>query len=536
VPGGIVARQVSFMAVAAALAELSQPDGRRVRHVSISYYDVLAFHIGCNSLIYTIHDTPFHRDGRRASGSGGVYPYTLLRCADGDIAAIGRRRRDWIKLTEMLGSPAWATERFPDPHAIAQLHTEDDVDPLLEGEFAGHTREALFRLARANGVALAPVQRPHEVIESPELNDVDLFLALPDGGVTPRFPVPTRRTSVSVRTGLDDLPLDPARVPRPDLSDLLVVDLTWVWSGPLVSAALADLGALVLNIEHEGRLDHTRQRGKGRDPNWGGIESVRYFQNLNRSKRSITLNLKDPADRESFEALLARADLLLESFSPGTLTRLGYDPRTLITDHPGLVVASMSGSGHRGPLQDLHTYAPVASSYGGLEALVTDPADPDTTLGLMSYAFADPNAGIVALGAVLAGLYASRRTGQGRWIDLAQIEAVSYAIAPELTRASLGQAPTQPSPQPQRDADGWHIADGDRRVPVWEIGDLFEDPYLRARGVLQDVEHPVTGAGTLLGYPWQRDGRPVPIRSHAPLLGEANGLLTELLHEAGAAR
>ena len=121
------------------------------------------------------------------------------------------------------------------------------------------------------------------------------------------------------------------------LTGVTIVDLSRVLAGPYCTMVLADLGARVIKVESPGRGDDAREIG----PFVAGRSA--YFLSLNRGKESIALDLKDPADREIFERLLGRADVLVENFRPGTLARLGFGWQSLHARQPRLILASTSG-------------------------------------------------------------------------------------------------------------------------------------------------------------------------------------------------
>ena len=148
------------------------------------------------------------------------------------------------------------------------------------------------------------------------------------------------------------------------LAGVTVIDLTRVLAGPFCTLILADLGARVVKVELPGRGDDARHIGpfvEGRSA---------YFASVNRGKESIALDLKDAADREVFERLLTRADVLVENFRPGTMEKLGYGWETLHARHPKLIYAAASGFGHTGPYADRPAYDLVAQAMGGIMSVV----------------------------------------------------------------------------------------------------------------------------------------------------------------------
>ena len=201
------------------------------------------------------------------------------------------------------------------------------------------------------------------------------------------------------------------------LSGITVLDLTRVMSGPYCTLMLADMGARVIKIEHPRRGDDTRAWG----PPFVGGESV-YFLSVNRNKESVTVDFKDPDGRRILDALLERADVLVENFQPGTLQRLGLDHASLAPRLPRLIYASISGYGHTGPLKELPGYDAVVQAEGGLMSVTGDPNGPPYRLGLP---IADLVAGLFAAQGVLLALLARAATGRGRHVDISMLDSVA---------------------------------------------------------------------------------------------------------------
>ena len=189
------------------------------------------------------------------------------------------------------------------------------------------------------------------------------------------------------------------------LQGLTVLDLTRVLSGPYCTMMLADLGARVIKIEQPGKGDDTRGWG----PPFVEGESA-YFLSINRNKESVTLDFKQPAGRDLLDRLLATADVLVENFRPGTLSKLGLDYTTLAPKYPRLVYCSISGFGQTGPRRREAGYDAVMQGEGGLMSITGSPDGPPFRLGV---AIADIVSGMFAAQGVTAALLARERTGRG---------------------------------------------------------------------------------------------------------------------------
>jgi crotonobetainyl-CoA:carnitine CoA-transferase CaiB-like acyl-CoA transferase len=208
-------------------------------------------------------------------------------------------------------------------------------------------------------------------------------------------------------------------VPAP-LSSLLVVDLTRVLSGPYCTMLLADMGARVIKVEQPGRGDDTRGWG----PPFVEGESA-YFLSINRNKQSLALDLKQPGARTVLDALLDRADVVVENFRPGTMERLGLGYEQVTATRPRLIYCSISGFGQTGPRRDEPGYDAVVQAEGGLMS-ITGPSDgPPYRLGV---AISDIVAGMFAAQGITLALYARERTGRGQRVDIGMLDTTAALL------------------------------------------------------------------------------------------------------------
>ena len=204
------------------------------------------------------------------------------------------------------------------------------------------------------------------------------------------------------------------------LDGLTVVDLTRVLSGPYCTMLLADMGARVIKIERPGTGDDTRAWG----PPFVGGESS-YFLSINRNKESVALDFKEPRGRAILDRLIARADVLVENFHPGTLDALGLGYASLAAQHPRLVYCSITGFGATGPLRHRPGYDAVVQAEGGLMSL-TGPGDGEPyRLGV---AIADIAAGMFAAQGIALALLVRERTGKGQFVDIGMLDSVAALL------------------------------------------------------------------------------------------------------------
>jgi CoA:oxalate CoA-transferase len=217
------------------------------------------------------------------------------------------------------------------------------------------------------------------------------------------------------------------------LSDLFVVDLTRVLAGPYATMLLADFGADVVKVEQPGVGDDSRAIGPFKDG-----ESA-YFASINRGKRSIALDLKADADRATFEALLARADVLVENFRPGVMDKLGYGWDALSARYPRLIYAAASGFGQTGPDRGKAAYDMVVQAMGGIMSVTGHPGGPPTRVGT---SVGDITAGLFTTVGILAALHDRATSGRGRLVDVSMLDCQVAILENAVARyAVTGVAP-----------------------------------------------------------------------------------------------
>jgi crotonobetainyl-CoA:carnitine CoA-transferase CaiB-like acyl-CoA transferase len=363
------------------------------------------------------------------------------------------------------------------------------------------------------------------------------------------------------------------------LQGTFVLDLTRVLSGPYCTMLLGDLGARVVKVEQPGKGDDTRAWG----PPFLDKESA-YFLSVNRNKESLTLDFKQPEGRALLDRLIARADVLVENFRPGTLAKLGLDAATLADKHPRLVYCSISGFGQTGPRTREPGYDAVMQGEGGLMSITGSSEGPSVRLGV---AIADIVTGMFAAQGVTAALLARERTGRGQLVDIGMLDSVAALLtyqagiyfATNVAPARLGNRhPTIAPYETFAASDGdfvlavgnddlWRrfcevaaLTLGDRfatnrqrvahyaelrpilaerlrtrsraawidaltaaGVPcgsVRDLAELFADPQIAARQMVEEVAHATLGSVRVLGTPLKLSETPATVRLAPPTLGQ----------------
>lgn len=204
------------------------------------------------------------------------------------------------------------------------------------------------------------------------------------------------------------------------LHGITVLDFTRVLSGPYCTMALADLGARVIKLEHPGRGDDTRRWG----PPFLGEESA-YFLSVNRNKESVAIDFKKPGALAVVHALLAKADVVVENFRPGTLDALGLDAASVRARYPRVVYCSISGYGQTGPRREEPGYDAVMQAEGGLMSITGAADGPPYRLGV---AIVDIVSGMFAAQGILAALVSRATTGQGQVVDIGMLDAATALL------------------------------------------------------------------------------------------------------------
>jgi crotonobetainyl-CoA:carnitine CoA-transferase CaiB-like acyl-CoA transferase len=268
------------------------------------------------------------------------------------------------------------------------------------------------------------------------------------------------------------------------LEGVKVLDLTQYVAGPYCTQVLADLGAVVLKVERPGSGDVYRSQG----PVFVHGESA-SFLTLNRGKRSIELDLGEPAHRARIDELLAEADVLVENMRPGALAKFGLDYPSVSDHHPRLVYCSISAFGQEGPLAGAGGYDVTIQALSGLMAMTGHPDQAPAKIPVAALDFGSALYGVVG---ILAALSQRERTGRGQWVQTSLLECALGWLSMHIVTYLLGG--DEPSPlgsrspffapyEAYRTADGYLVVVGTGGRDSWgnlcrELGleRLLDDP------------------------------------------------------------
>ena len=217
------------------------------------------------------------------------------------------------------------------------------------------------------------------------------------------------------------------------LSDITILDLTWVLSGPYASMVLCDLGAEVIKIERPPFGDVARTNGPYQN-GWSG-----YFFSINRGKRSIAIDLRTQEGKEIFLDLASGVDVLVENFTPGTMDRLGIGYSTLAENNSGLIFASISGFGQTGPYKNRPALDVIVQAMGGVLSITGEPGGPPVRPGV---SYGDISAGLFAVIGILSALHERERSGLGQALDISMLDCQISVMENAIMRYGItGESP-----------------------------------------------------------------------------------------------
>lgn len=388
---------------------------------------------------------------------GLVLP-TLMDCADGCIGInvalpiVGGRTLDslakWMEneaaLAPALSGRDW-TKWIED--VVAGRTSPDDVGALVQAVQAflmGKTKRQVQDFSLETGTIIGPVYTIEDIVADPQHQARDYFRRI-DGRLHPGAFVRTRSGLVgpferAPRPGEHQALLEeprratapaaaPSAAPRERaFSGLKVADFSWVGVGPMITKALADHGATVVRIESETHPDVLRLVGPYKD-SVPGLNRSQFWAYVNTSKLGLALDMSSPEARAVARRLVDWADIVVESFVPGTMAKLGFDYATLSKDRPGLIMLSTCLRGQTGPEAKYTGFGSQGAALAGIHSVTGWPDRPPSGPWGAYTDFINPRLGIAALGAAIRR---RERSGQGDYLDLSQSEGGIRFLEPEV--------------------------------------------------------------------------------------------------------
>ncbi|MEH2470399.1 crotonobetainyl-CoA:carnitine CoA-transferase CaiB-like acyl-CoA transferase [Nitrobacteraceae bacterium AZCC 2161] len=294
-----------------------------------------------------------------------------------------------------------------------------DMEELLQQKFY-RDRGAFAPVQIGTASFDAPVLPQYLTRSRPTPNGRAPFAGEHDGSALPTH----NRLATRAATSDDALPL----------KGLRIIDLTMGWAGPSATRQMGDLGAEVIKVESCQYPDWFR----GTDPRGPyhperTYEKTYWFQQMNRNKRGITLNLTTETGRTLLKRLLADADAVIDNYAADVLPRLGLDPAAMLKINPRLVVVTMPAFGMSGPWSGVRAYGSTLEQACGLPSVTGREGDAPT---MLHAALGDPFGGVSAAAALMLGFMHQKKSGEGQHIDLSAVEALLPLVAPSVIEQS----------------------------------------------------------------------------------------------------
>jgi crotonobetainyl-CoA:carnitine CoA-transferase CaiB-like acyl-CoA transferase len=373
--------------------------------------------------------------------------YPIIACADGYVRMFIGSAKQWRALVGWMGSPAEFTDAAYDQMGT-RYRNWAAIRSGIEALFADKTRDEIVCRSAELGIAVAALHTAAEMLDNDHVRQREslahvevapnLHGAMANGcvvfdGVRMGFRHRAPRLGEHSTEVGSHIPRRPSRSPvravRRPLEGIRVLDLGVIVVGGESGRELADQGADVIKVENRAFLDGTRQ---GDRPGRCGYN----FAVGNRGKRSLGLNLRTDAGKSLFGELVAKSDVVLTNFRPGTMESLGVGYERLRAINPRIIVVESSAFGATGPWATRMGYGPLVRAAVGLTSLWRHP---DTTDGFGddSTVYPDHAAARAGAAAVLAALIQRERTGTGCRIELSQMDTVFMQMATEYLRESL---------------------------------------------------------------------------------------------------
>jgi len=511
--GGLVAAITGLAAVRAARHE------GRGQHIDLSLHEAVCSTVEQLLFQYWFDDVlPYPKVARRQGSLHWIGAYKVVPA-----------KRGWEMITptpNAAGLLAWMIEEGFGPaielasRPIPELATNlADVMDIIAAFAQTMDAGALFWGAQQRRVAFAEVQSVAQVAANPQHEFRGFFAPVEWTGPRVVIPGPVARfhgtpspppappgdggrpedVLETWRAGPPKVTSDPVALDKP-LSGIRVLDLSHVLAGPMCTRLLGDLGADVVKVQTLERAISVN------DP------AHPFFYAWNRSKRFVTLNMKDGRAVDVIRKLVEQSDVLIENFSTGVLDRWGISYRDASAWNRRLVYVTMSGCGHEGPWSSLVSYAPTIHALCGLTHLCNPPGRADLGPG---FSLNDHAVGLSAAFAILSALESRSRNGEGQHVDISQLETGGYLIGPALADLLNNGREAQPvgnrDPFDQmvpnecyRAADGEWLAVSCRDDRDWDClvaaTGLPTDPALATRaGRLAQITHVDALVGSWVG-------------------------------------
>ncbi len=431
-------------------------DAVRVRDIEVSMLETVMSMSQFTTVLWTCRGELRERFG---NGFSSAYPVCLYPCKDGWVC-INIVESFWQPFTAMIDRPdLFDDERFA--FNAARMRNRDELDVIITEAFSGRSMAELVQTGqREFRIPIGSLYSFDDLVNDPHLHVREFFQPVTTeggrvyapGNPWPQRPLESQPVMTTDPTGglrassvgtARDLRRATSAIVKGPLNGVRVLDLTHVWAGPLATRSLADLGADVLKVESGyARGPAVLPTTTGLFPNNDAGEEPwnrnGFLNKLNRNKKGISINLKEPRGRDLLLKLVAECDVVIENFSATAMKRLNLDYEVLKTANPDIIYVAMPGYGVSGPNSDFVAFGPSVEPMTGVGAIMGySDAEPHVS----AVALSDPIAGIGAAAAVVTALQRRCRTGEGAHLDLSLQEATVHMLGEQLIAHQLSGEP-----------------------------------------------------------------------------------------------
>jgi crotonobetainyl-CoA:carnitine CoA-transferase CaiB-like acyl-CoA transferase len=459
-----------FASVAAELGLVMRGMGRRNLIFDVASMDVMAS-------VHQFTFSTFAATGEvvcRRRRTSLVYPMDVFECADGWVSVGVVTEAQYDAFVSVVGVPELATDdRFANPRA--RLEHADAFDSKVSSWFLSHPMDEIVRDLQQRQIPAVRLEDCDSILSNPQLASRGYWKPYEVAGVNGLAPGDPIRVLTSERRS-DTLgsTAGPSHALRPQsatlalpLRDVVVLDATQYWAGPLATRILADLGATVIKIERPGSRFDAHEIGPFSD--W----------KMNRGKLSLAVDLKLPEGRRVVTDLAKHAHVFVENFRPGVMEELGLGYETLRRGGCDLIYLSLSGFGQTGPQASWVSFGPLLEAASSIQSRTRYPGGPPTSLG---HSLPDAVGGVAGVFAVLNGLRQRQTDGLSRHIDLSQLETYTAICGEEVLAASVGVAVCDVGCEKMYRCDGldeWiviEVSTGEERATLCRLLDCDSGP------------------------------------------------------------
>ncbi len=417
-------------------------------HIDLSIQEVQVASLEAAGPAALVRGTDAERAGNQMRAIWGIYP-----CADGYVGLASMARQtpsvyECIGHPELIGDPGFA-------NLLLYPENNEFIAALIGEWVSPRTAREIYTESDAYRAPFAMIPTPRDLLEWEPLVEAGFWREVQhpvlgrhtipalsfsiDGerGVSKRAPLLGEHTGeVLAKFGQAPAPgvrEKPAGPPAPLLDGIRVLDLTQVWAGPYGARFLADMGADVVHIEGPSFPDAVRGAARGDEPR--GFDKSSYFNEYNRNKRGLTLDLHHAKGMAAFRKMVAGADVVIENWSVGVSEGLGIGYEDLRAINPRIIMAQMPAFGREGSEASRVGFGPSIEQMGGIVALQGYEGGPPQKSGI---SYGDPVGGIAAAGAIAAALLRRETTGEGAHVVVRQRDNVIGLVGEYMLAESIG--------------------------------------------------------------------------------------------------